>query len=216
MIVLCVLCIVFIFNNALFSFTLHYSLILSHTIVQLAYIFIGGESSSTTWLAIFNFDPTGTSGSAHCVGPINIFDKLVITIFIPAFSLAFLFATFLISSLFHAITMTKKGDDAIEQANARRNRYIRTCVALFLYTYTNIAYTTTSFFQCVQITPTVKLMSAKPAINCDSTQYKQLSALMYLTLLFYVIGGPLVMLWILKRNYNKLYNEVWFYRFGMM
>jgi hypothetical protein len=220
---------------------------------QMLIIFFGPETQWLSWMSIFDFNISQSSGG-FCVMPVTPMQRLLSGVVMPivsVFQLGIIWCCHVMFAMCcrscrramneeQLITAMKnklinsnhqslnnssemkdshsnvRGSSRIDrQASERqvvaptftdklmttlptkwpvRARYLRTLLALFLFTYNSIANTVLKYMDCLTIDSDTIVVASYPAISCRSDQYKSLLP-MFLSLLGVVVGAaPFVLL----------------------
>jgi len=188
-------------DNALFQILTYF--------VQMGMLFLGPINTWSSWLLFLNLDLANTlssvqGGSGSCVMPLSPYGNMVMGLAAPIGMCFMLLFVMGYTKLWH-------------KERWQIWNHLRTLTSIALFIYTPVADTVLRYLNCVQVGK-VRVVASNPAIDCDSPQYSQWGAIVYLTLIFFVAGGPFGILYFLVRAKRKdlLKDNDFEHRYGIL
>lgn len=163
-------------------------------------------ATGVSWLNLFGMHAEDVGGGGTllpCLGPISSTGKVWLSLGINLVFLAQLGLTALLHwFLSSRVTVCSASWPWVPSA------YVRTLLALVLYSFTSLTATAISFIDCVDIGP-FQVVALRPAIDCRSPQYQSLLpvAILVLVLCFLLPIALLVGLLRKRANVLDLSNE---------
>jgi hypothetical protein len=160
---------------------------------------VGNPLAAFQWLTLFNFSPQDSAGPT-CVWPMTAYQKFGFSAFTPLVFLGELILTGVIQWIYISCK-NRGGKSLVPRFN--RKPFIRTSMALFLFSYSQITTVVLRYLQCVQVGPYNVVYSA-PALDCDSSTYKAWLIVAVLLLIIDVVGAPFIILYFLYKNRDRI------------
>ena len=156
----------------------------------------GGEVRWLSWLSIFDFEPSQASGGSVCFLPLDPVQKMAFQVLVPFLGLFQLALTALIVWGFRRLQLAIRS----KSMEFKLDPFMRTCIALLMFSYTQISTTTFSFLDCMEIGG-LNLVRTSPGIDCNSSEYASWLPLVY-TCFVYSLLFPWLP-WLGLRRFHK-------------
>jgi hypothetical protein len=172
--------------------------------IQMVLAFANQTVGWLNWLSFFQFN-FSESTQTLCLAPLTPIQKLISGIIAPAICFAELYVTaflhFCCWKYNRSIVSPKSWLPAGEKWNY--SPFVRTTCALLIFSYNSVVDATLKYFDCLDVDG-VRVITSQPAIDCDSSVYKQHLVLFVVLLIVIVIGFPLLLFYLLIKNVDKL------------
>lgn len=165
---------------------------------QTAWLLVGNDHAWLSFFSIFNFN-VFTTTRGLCVGTFMPITKLWLGVAGPVIGLIQLWLC-----AFIAFCLWVGNGNPWREF--RTVPFLRTTLALLMFSYNTITYTVFSFLQCVDAGGT-RVVRSSPSIECSGPVYDSYLVLALLLMIFIVIGGPLALLFFLIRNRQGIWED---------
>jgi hypothetical protein len=198
--------------------------------VQLVVLFFGDNTNFVNWLNIFQFKVTNAFYNL-CVINYTVPAKLFSSIITPIIAFGQLIVIGLLDWLVikltnRSITRGNRDLDGLPDSGFAFNvgkethgfawsAYMRSFIALLLFTYQAITFTALTFLNCTTVGQ-VEVVSAYPAFQCDSSEYNQIKPVFVICLILFTIGVPLYLASFFIFRRNSMSDQTFFARYGFI
>ena len=179
--------------------------------VQTSLLIAGPDANWLQWLTWLSFTPQNmASSSTPCPASLSPYQHMALSILISLLFFVLLALTMFvhIAILLIAPRCFSSLHEFLTNALPRFtiNPYIRTSVAMFLYSYSQVTTVVLQYLYCVDAGNGTKVMFSSPAIDCSSSTYYAWFLVVIVLLVVDVIGAPVVIgvfLW-RRRDYFRV------------
>lgn len=192
--------------------------------------------SVTQWLSWVQFLNLGVHSSSACLAPLNAYDQMLFSLFVPVILIAEVAVLALLHYSFHqrhkhdtdsastdpsattAATVRATSPSVqisiLSQQTAARlansfswNKYVACLMSVLLFCYTQVAVTSFQYLYCVDV-GSARVVFSSPTIDCQSAQYRAYLPAPILAVALYIVGFPLVVLTLLWVHKETLFVSV--------
>jgi hypothetical protein len=188
--------------------------------LQLLALVCQNGSGYFSWLSLFDLNAVSAVGDSQssntlCPMPVDALQKLLLGIYVPLINVALLLLVFALHGtvwLYARSHPDRCCGRALPSAfvayvwpsgaKHHKSPYIRTAFGLFVSLVNPVTLTAFQFFSCTALAPGTRVVTAAPAIDCDSASYKSALAGVWLVFCAVVIVFPLVLVFLLLRAWR--------------
>ena len=165
--------------------------------VQVGALMIRPGSHELSWVhslgAVFTFSPMQGAGvTAKCPAPLDFYGQMLVSVLTPLFCIALLGLTLALDFISRLQTARILQQERSSVPLPRVADYVRTALALLLFSYISVFEAAVSYLACFRLPGTSEpLVHAAPYIACDSDEYVRWRPWMWMVLILHGVGLPL-------------------------
>jgi hypothetical protein len=183
--------------------------------VQMAMLMLPSSESWLSWIDLFS-GSASTAAFGICIAPLSAGQQMIISVCsILIFWTALLIILLVQMTLLH--TSWCRCHATIKRLSYPSQRYWRSAIELYLFSYTTIANTLIGYMSCVDINNgSERVIFTEPTISCNTSVYNGWLVVVVLLFITVIIMPPVWFIIHLTRNRSQFSNRSFAAHFGSL